>query len=254
MSEDALRLQVLLARAGCGSRRALEEAIASGRVRLNGTVARLGARARPGVDRVELDGVEVATQQGIEYWLVNKPRGVLSAVRDPRGRPTVRGLVPTPTRVYPVGRLDVESEGLILVTNDGPLAYQLTHPRVHGPKEDLVAVDRDVGRSTLRQLRQGVDVQGEVLRAWRVGQLGPRELRIVLVEGRNRHIRRMLGALDVGVVRLIRVRIGPLRDANLAPGSARELRRSELVRLRQAVAAASLSGHGATGFAGRDNA
>jgi len=254
VSEDWVRVQVLLARAGCGSRRTLEEAIAAGRVRVNGEVARLGARARPGVDRVELDGMEVATVEGLEYWLVNKPRGVISTASDQRGRPTVRDLVPSGARIYPVGRLDAESEGLILVTNDGPLAYQLTHPRFHVPKEYLVTVDRPVARLVARRLREGVLEGGEELRAARVGLLGPRELRIVLTEGRNRQIRRMLAGLGYRVERLVRVRIGPIADARLGPGEARRLVPSELGRLRATVAAASLGGHGATGAQRRDDA
>jgi len=250
VNTDAVRVQVLLARAGLGSRRSLEDAIASGRVRINGEVARLGAKARPGVDRVELDGVEVATEEGLEYWLLNKPRGVISSVSDPHGRPTVRRLVPTAARVYPVGRLDADSEGLLLLTNDGVLTFQLTHPRFHVPKEYLVWTDRDVGRGIAARVREGVDEGGELLRAERVGVLGPRELRIVLVEGRNRQIRRMLGALGVGVERLVRVRIGPLRDPRLPPGIARPLSRQELARLHRAIAA-NLVPHDAQGAAGR---
>lgn len=254
MSDESIKVHVLLARAGCGSRRVLEDAIRDARVRINGEVAAIGARVRPGVDRVEFDGVEIATEEQREYWLLNKPRGVVSSVVDPQGRPTVRSLVATASRVYPVGRLDVDSEGLLLLTNDGPLTYQLTHPRFHVPKEYLVWVDRPTPRRLGRLLREGVEIDGELLRASSVGTVGPRQVRIVLTEGRNRQIRRMLAAVGLEVERLVRVRIGPLVDPHLRPGVARELEPRELARLRRAIWAASLSPHGATGATRSDDA
>src|SRR5690606_14774091 len=135
VSPDGERLQKILARAGIGSRRACEELIAAGRVRVNGAVAALGDRADPDADVIEVDGVRVGTRQGLVYYLLNKPRGVVSTASDPQGRPTVVDLVPSDPRVYPVGRLDADTEGLLLLTNDGDLAHRLTHPSYGVQKE-----------------------------------------------------------------------------------------------------------------------
>ena len=153
------RLQKVLAQSGIGSRRTCEGLIAAGRVEVNGEVAALGRRVDPAADRVAVDGVPVAVQPGLVYYLLNKPAGLVSTAADPDGRPAVTGLVPSEPRVYPVGRLDADSEGLLLLTNDGDLTYRLTHPSFGVEKEYLVVVDGVPEAGALRRLREGVDLE-----------------------------------------------------------------------------------------------
>ena len=207
--------------------------VSSGRVRVNGEVARLGMRASPG-DLIEVDGAPVGIAEDLEYHLLNKPRGVISTAHDGHGRPTVIDLVPSEVRLYPVGRLDMDSEGLLILTNDGEFAQHLMHPSGGVEKEYLVALDRRVPAGLSTKLKRGVVVEGVVMRAERVGVVSDRSLRIVLREGRNRQIRRMLQALDLDVERLVRVRIGPISDLKLPPGGSRPLTNSELIELRTA--------------------
>src|ERR671911_2976763 len=152
------RLQKVLAQAGLGSRRACEVLIADGRVRVNGHVATLGDRADPEVDEIEVDGVPVGVRPGLVHYLLNKPAGVVTTAADPQGRPTVLELVPTEPRVFPVGRLDYDTEGLLLLTNDGDLAHRITHPSFGVEKEYLAEVDGVPTRATLRRLREGVEL------------------------------------------------------------------------------------------------
>ena len=153
------RLQKVLAQRGIGSRRACEELIAAGRVLVNGEVAALGRRVKPVTDRVTVDGVPVSVEPGLVYYLLNKPAGVVSTASDTHGRPAVTGLVPADPRVHPVGRLDADSEGLLLLTNDGDLTYRLTHPRFGVEKEYLVVVDGTPRPGAVRCLREGVDLE-----------------------------------------------------------------------------------------------
>ncbi len=229
------RLQKVLARAGFGSRRACDELIAAGRVTVGGRRAVLGQRVVPGRDAVAVDGVPVRSTPGFVYYLVNKPAGVLSASVDPRGRPTLAALVPPEPRVFSVGRLDLATEGLVLMTNDGDLAYALTHPSFGVDKEYLVELDRPPGSGALRTLRRGVELSDGPTAPARVGLLAPTTLRIVIHEGRNRQVRRMCEALGLGVRRLVRTRIGPLSDPTLKPGRWRRLSPQEVRAL--AVAA-----------------
>ena len=229
-----MRLQKILAKAGYGSRRLCEDLIREGRVEINGAVAGLGARADPESDRIAVDGAPVGTAEALVYLLLNKPRGVISTVRDTHGRPTVTGMVEGFGRLSPVGRLDAESEGLMILTNDGELANFLTHPAHHVEKEYLVALETPVSRRQLAALRGGVADSGEILRAKRIGQLGERTVRVVLTEGRNRQIRRMMAGVGLTVRQLVRVRIGPLSDGDLRPGEYRPLSAAELVALRKA--------------------
>jgi 23S rRNA pseudouridine2605 synthase len=221
------RLQKALARAGLGSRRACEELIALGRVTVNGRRATLGDRIDPAFDRVEVDGGLVPLDPGLRYYAVNKPAGVVTTVRDPQGRPTVADLAPAGPRVFPVGRLDRESEGLLLLTNDGDLANRLTHPRYGVEKEYLAEVEGTPGDRTLARLVQGVPLEdgpARAVSARRVaGAKGRSAVRIVMAEGRKREVRRMLSAVGLPVHRLVRIRIGPLRLGNLAPGEVRAL-------------------------------
>ena len=222
------RLQKVLARAGFGSRRVCEELIDDGRVTVNGEVARLGARVDVEGDLVAVDGAPVPLLPGLVHYLLNKPRGVVTTASDPQGRPTVVELVPAQPRVFPVGRLDVETEGLLVLTNDGPLAQRLTHPSFGVEKEYLVELDRTPTPGALRTLRHGVALDDGVTAPAVVGVVGPGVVRIVIHQGRNRQVRRMCEAVGFPVRRLVRTRIGPLRDPSLAPGHWRELTGAEV--------------------------
>lgn len=238
MAEEGERLQKVLAALGFGSRRACEVLIAEGRVVVNGTVAVLGARVQPETDQVTVDGAPVGVRPGLVHYLVNKPRGVVTTASDPQGRPTVVELVPDEPRVFPVGRLDLDTEGLILLTNDGTLANAIAHPSTGVEKEYLVEVHGGrVSPSGLRHLREGVELEDGRTAPARVTQPSPGVLRITIHEGRNRQVRRMCSAVGHEVGRLVRVRIGPISDRRLAPGDWRELLSDEVIALGQAVAA-----------------
>jgi len=234
------RLQKLLARAGIGSRRACEELIAAGRVTVDGDVARLGARADPRRQRVELDGVPVVVRDDLVYYLLNKPPGVVSTAADPQGRATVLDLVPAHPRVFPVGRLDTDTSGLLLLTNDGELTQLLTHPSHGVPKTYLAEVTGVLSARALHTLRHGVDLDdGPTAPATAkiVQRRGDRAaIEIAIHEGRNRQVRRMLDAVGHPVNRLVRTRIGPVHDRSLAPGTWRALRPSEVRALYQSAA------------------
>lgn len=237
---DGVRLQKLLAQAGLGSRRVGDELVAAGRVKVNGVVADPGRRVDPEVDLVEVDGVPVAVRPGLVHYLLNKPVGVVSTASDPEGRPTVVALVPDEPRVHPVGRLDADTEGLILLTNDGDLTHRLTHPSYGVDKEYLAHVDGGGLRPhQLRALRDGVVLDDGITAPARVSQPSPGVLRITIHEGRNRQVRRMCSAVGHPVLRLVRVRIGPLRDPDLGPGEWRPLRTAELHALQAAAAGAA---------------
>jgi len=223
------RLQKVLAAAGYGSRRVCEELIADGRVAVNGTVAVLGRRVDPEHDRIEVDGHPAPTRPGLVHYLVNKPRGVISTAKDTHGRPTVVDLVPPEPRVFPVGRLDADTEGLLLLTNDGELAQLLTHPRHGVEKEYLVHVAGGAVRpGALRRLRDGVELDDGVTAPAEVSQPEPGVLRITIHEGRNRQVRRMCDAVGHPVQRLVRLRIGAVTDRRLKPGAWRPLTSDEV--------------------------
>jgi len=249
---SGLRLQKVLASAGFGSRRACEQLIADGRVTVNGLVARLGQRADIADDHIALDGIPLPGRAGVVYYLLNKPAGVVSTASDPEGRKTVLDLVPDAPRVFPVGRLDFSSEGLILLTNDGELTYQLTHPSFGVAKEYVVDVEGELSRDAIRRLRQGVELEDGVTARARVRSLGPHAARITIHEGRNRQVRRMCSAVGNPVRRLVRTRIGPVSDPQLAPGQWRHLTASEIRALWEAAAepAAEPGGEGASGARG----
>jgi 23S rRNA pseudouridine2605 synthase len=236
----AERLQKYLARSGVASRRAAEQLMLARRVRVNGRVVdRLGSTVEPNRDRVEVDGRVVAGPEPFRYVALHKPSGVLSTAADPRGRPTVVDLVGSDARLYPVGRLDYDSEGLIILTNDGDLALRLTHPRHSVEKEYRVLIRGHPGEEELNRLRDGVCLDGIMTAPAAVDVLPSSEdarwLRIVLHEGRNRQIRRMTEAVGLRVRRLIRTRIGPLRLGRLAPGRWRDLGPAEVAALRAAT-------------------
>jgi 23S rRNA pseudouridine2605 synthase len=234
------RLQKVMAAAGVGSRRVCEEYIDAGRVTVNGEVARLGRRVDPEHDVIELDGALIPIRTGLVYYLLNKPAGVVTTASDPQGRPTVVDLVPEEPRVFPVGRLDVATEGLLLLTNDGELTHRLTHPRFGVEKEYLAEVEGQVSRHAVRQLREGVELDDGVTAPAKVALVAPSVVRLVIHEGRNRQVRRMCEAVGNPVRRLVRLRIGPLSDRSLAPGTWRALTGDEVRSL--AVAATEAPG------------
>ena len=195
----------------------------------------MGQRVDPDRDRVEVDGVPVAIQPGLVYYLLNKPRGVVSTASDPDGRPTVTSLVPAEPRVHPVGRLDADSEGLLLLTNDGELTHRLTHPSFGVEKEYLVSVAGEPSPGAIRRLRVGVPLDDGVTAPAKVSNAEPSMLKIVIHEGRKRQVRRMCEAVGHPVTRLVRTRIGPITDRRLAPGEWRTLSTDEVRDLERAA-------------------
>ncbi len=234
---DGERLQKVLAQRGYGSRRVCELLIGAGRVTVNGEVAILGRRIHVEADVVEVDGHLVSVKQGLVYYLLNKPRDVVSTAKDTHGRPTVIDMVPPEPRVYPVGRLDSDTEGLLLLTNDGELTHRLTHPSFGIEKEYLVHVEGDPPAAALRNLRDGIELDDGMTAPAKVAHAGGGVLGITIHEGRNRQIRRMFDAVGHPVVRLVRVRIGPLADRSLKPGAWRTLSLAEVRSLQEAVTA-----------------
>ncbi len=199
-------------------------------------MAVLGLRVDPATARIEVDGALVPVSPDLVYYLLNKPDGVVTTADDPQGRPTVLELVPSEPRVFPVGRLDLHTEGLLVLTNDGMLAQHLAHPSHGVPKEYVAEVDGGTpAPGALRSLRRGVELEDGVTAPAEVGVLAPGVLRLVVHEGRNRLVRRMCSAVGHPVRRLVRTRIGPLRDTTLAPGRWRELTRAEVRALAAAA-------------------
>ncbi|MBJ68892.1 MAG: MFS transporter [Acidimicrobiaceae bacterium] len=230
------KLQKVLARFGIASRRVAEVMISEGRVRVNNEVATIGQRVDSSRDEVEVDGIRVSVKPDLVYYLLYKPIDVVSTASDPQGRKTVMDFIPANPRVFPVGRLDRESEGLLLLTNDGEMTYRLTHPSFGIPKEYFVTISGKISRSTLRTLREGVDLEDGRTAPAKVSQVEKGLLRIVIHEGRNRQIRRMCAEVGHPVHRLIRTRIGPISDRQLPPGTFRELTMKEIRSLESAVA------------------
>jgi 23S rRNA pseudouridine2605 synthase len=233
------RLNKFLAHAGVGSRRHCDELILRGRVSVEGRVVReQGTKVDPARQQVCVDGVPLKAERPV-YWLMHKPRGYLCTNRDPAGRPRAIDLVPhVPQRVYTVGRLDEDSEGLLLLTNDGDLAFRLTHPRFGVEKTYLVQVAGRPGHDEMQQILKGVWLSEGHVKARRVRRLKTQGestwLEIVLGEGKNREIRRLLARLGHKVMRLKRTALGPLR-LDLSAGKSRPLRFDELARLRRAA-------------------
>ncbi len=229
------RLQRTLARGGVGSRRQAEELIAAGRVTVDGRVATLGDRVDPRRVTVEVDGVPVPTDPELRYLVLNKPVGVTTTMRDRFAGRTVADLLPAGTRVVPVGRLDRDTEGLLLLTNDGTLAHRLSHPRFGVEKEYLAEVQGHPARPALRSLTAGVELEDGTARAIAAGVTttagGRAAVRVVMAEGRKREVRRMLQAIGYPVQRLVRVRVGPIRLGRLGPGEIRALDAAEVREL-----------------------
>ncbi len=232
------RLQKVLARAGFGSRRSCEELIEAGRVKVNGRRATLGRSIDPTRDEVAVDGIRIPGLPGLVHYVLNKPKGVVTTARDPRGRRTVTSMVPSSPRVFPVGRLDTDTEGLLVMTNDGELAQLLTHPSHGIEKEYLAKVHGRPRPGVLQRLRKGVELSDGTTAPAKVGLIGdPADglLRIVIHEGRNRQVRRMCEAVGHPVRRLVRVRIGPIRLRDLEPGKWRTLTAKEVHALGTAA-------------------
>lgn len=231
VESDGERLQKILARLGFGSRRVCENLIADGLVTVNGVVADLGRRVDVDNDTVAVKGVPVGVRPGLVYYLLHKPAGVVTTAADTHGRPTVIEIVPAEPRVFPVGRLDLETEGLLLLTNDGELTQRLTHPSFGVEKEYLAHVEGEPNPSAITKLRKGVTLEDGLTAPAKVATISPSLLRITIHEGRNRQVRRMCEAIGHPVVRLVRTRIGPLTDTRLKAGEWRELELDEVIAL-----------------------
>ena len=240
MEEGQERLQRTLARAGFGSRRSCEEIIGAGRVTIDGMVAILGSRVTLGQQEVKVDGHMVNLDPNVRYYALHKPAGVVTTMSDPQGRTDITTFLPTEgPRVFPVGRLDRDTEGLLLLTNDGELANRLTHPSFGVEKEYLAEVEGPASDKQLARIRAGVDLEDGPAHATRireVGKVGDRvALRVVMTEGRKREVRRLLAAVGLPVVRLVRLRVGPVLLGDLAPGDLRELSHEDVIGLYTAA-------------------
>lgn len=232
------RIQKILARAGYGSRRACEEFISKGQVTVNGQIATLGMKADPEVDRIEINNKVVRAAEPLKYFAVYKPRGVISAASSPEGRQTVRDLVKESGRLYPVGRLDADSEGLILLTNDGELTNRLTHPRYGHQKEYKVLVAVHPEEKQLETWRRGVVLEDgyrtSPAKVWMESYKGKGAwLRVIMGEGRKRQIREIAKRIGLPVVKIIRVRISTLQVGSLKPGQSRPLTTKEINSLKE---------------------
>ncbi len=239
MTADRERAQKVLAAAGVASRRVCEEMIEDGRITINGVVATLGDKVDPSVDELRVDGAVVSVDSTRRTVMLNKPKNIISTVQDTHGRTTVVDLVDVEERLFPIGRLDADSEGLILLTNDGGLTQRLTHPSFGVEKEYLVSVTGSPGRGVLRALREGVELEDGKTSPAKVSELSPGLLRIVIHEGRNRQVRRMCAAVGHDVTRLVRSRIGSISDPSLEPGKWRDLTAEEVRSLEVDVAASA---------------
>ena len=237
------RLQKILAQAGYGSRRACEDFISAGRVRVNGQIANLGQKADPATDRISVDGKPIAAAEQLIYIALHKPRNVLSTVEHEQGddRPTVRDIVEVPGHIYPVGRLDFESEGLVLMTNDGDLTNRLTHPKFGHTKEYNVLVAKRPDQDQINGWKRGVVLEDGYKTApanvhFESSQGKGAWVRVVMGEGRKRQIREICKQLGLPVVRIVRVRIGSLRLGNLKARQWRYLTTKEVEELKQTEA------------------
>ena len=230
-----MRLAKFLAHGGVASRRRAEEIIGKGLVTVGGEVVTDPARDVGEGDDVRVNGEPVAAEAR-EVWAVNKPVGVVSTAREPGSRRPVVDLVETEARLYPVGRLDADSSGLLLLTNDGELANRLTHPRYEVPKTYVARLKKPIEAGDLERLARGVELEDGPTAPTQVKRKVDREIEIVLREGRNRQVRRMLEAVGNEVVALRRVAFGPLRLGGLSEGKTRRLSQDEIARLREAAA------------------
>lgn len=233
------RLQKAMARAGLASRRGSEELISKGRVTVNGRVASLGDRVDSAADEVAVDGHQVPLNPELRYFALHKPAEVVSTLSDPEGRTDLTSLLPREPRVFPVGRLDYDSEGLLLLTNDGELANRILHPRYGIEKEYLAEVEGLPSAKHEAKLRAGVDLEDGPAKVLKVRAMsssrGKGSLRLVMGEGRKREVRRLLAAVGLPVTRLVRLRVGPINLGQTAPGEVRELSSGEVRALYEAA-------------------
>ncbi len=240
MAEEKIRLQKYMSECGIASRRKSEELIAAGKVRINGKVAKIGDKVDPVTDKVTVAGEKVQTESELKYIMLYKPRGFVTTMNDEQGRKCVADLVSdVGVRVYPVGRLDKDSEGLLLLTNDGEFANNMTHPSKHVPKTYRVTVRPAINEEILNRLTTGIMIDGKMTLPADIRVISEEPNRvvmeIVLVEGRNRQIRKMCEECGLTVARLKRVQIGPVRLGMLAQGKWRELTPQELKGLKKAM-------------------
>ncbi len=227
-SRDGERLQKVLARLGIGSRRVCENMIRAERITVDGQIATLGQRINLDDAKVEIDGTPVPVRPDLVYRLLHKPAGTVSTASDTHGRPTVVDLVPSSPRVVPVGRLDLDTEGLLLLTNDGDLTHRMTHPSFGVEKEYLIQVEQPLKAGQLRQLRNGIDLDDGRTAPAKASQPQDGMVKLTIHEGKNRQVRRMCDAIGHPVLRLVRTRIGPIVDPSLVAGQWRELSHSEV--------------------------
>lgn len=230
------RVQKILARAGLCSRRKCEQLIATGRVTVNGKTIKLGDKADAEIDDIRVDGKRVPKPEIKKYYVLNKPKGVLSTVFDPLGRPTVMQLIPQNVRVFPVGRLDRDAEGLILMTNDGELANKLMHPRYETQKTYHVTLTRNIERSDVEKLKKGVVVAGRLVVLDKVKVHTPVHIEITLHEGRKHVVKRIFRKLGYTVARLKRTKMANIALKDLPSGAYRELTSIELLCLKRLLA------------------
>lgn len=229
-----MRLNKFLATAGIASRRGADALIEDGRVKVNGSVAKNGMQVSE-KDRVEVEGKLITNSEEKEYWMVNKPRGVVSTAMDDRGRATVVSMVKTNARLYPVGRLDEDSEGLILLTNDGDLAFRLTHPKFQVEKVYQVRIMGELTDSKIKRFETGVRLEDGMTAPAKVEKIAHQLLEITIKEGRKRQIRRMCSVLGLEVTELKRMRMGTLELGDLKKGEKRKLTSDELAELKKLV-------------------
>lgn len=233
------RVQKVLAAAGIGSRRVSENLIAERRVTVNGKLATLGDRADAALDVVAVDGERIHVNTDLLYLLLNKPIGIVTTANDPEGRPTVLDLVPPTPRVFPIGRLDQDTSGLLLLTNDGELAHRVAHPRYQVPKTYMVQVLGPISKKTLRQFTDGLMLEDGIARAKsakvKVADQTRSLLELVLTEGRKREVRRMVDAAGLTLEALVRTRVGPIHLGDIKPSKVRPLNGKEVRELYAAV-------------------
>ncbi len=244
VAPNTLKIHAYLAQLGVASRRKAEEMIAAGKVQVNGNLAVIGQRIRPGIDQIRVQGVEVTEPQKLRYFIVDKPRGVVSTTSDEAGRRTVLSLLPKEVteRLYPVGRLDMDSEGLVLLTNDGDLAQKLTHPSYQVKKTYEVLVDRQPTTKAIEHLRSGVKLKEGFTKGAEVEIVGEEDgqqtwVSVTISEGRNHQVRRMLERVGYETIRLVRTQMGPLDIGMLDEQQVRELTPEEIMELKESVQA-----------------
>jgi pseudouridine synthase len=231
-----VRINKYLANAGVGSRRNNEQAIRDGKVTLNGRPAELGEFIDPAKAKIKFNGVLITHQPRLVYFMLNKPLGIISSVKDEHGRKTVVDIVKSKDRIFPVGRLDYNSTGLIILTNDGDLMLKLTHPRYHLPKKYFVEVKESLQQNQLDAMQKGVRLEDQVTLPAEVRRLGKNKFEIVLYQGIKRQIREMCITLGLTVVTIHRTDIGPLNIGELQPGAFRNLTSKEVAMLKSSYA------------------